>query len=634
MKSRGASKLFTLSGGHLFSIYDGCRAEGIGRSTPATSSRPAFAAIGWAKATREPGICALTAGCGVTNGMSAIASTQADGVPAGQLRRPRPEMRWGSGVTQEIDHLPFVSPLVKSARTVRDPAKIARTTAEAIDMAAEPPLGAFVDYPLDIVFSEAESEVPDRPRSGPGRRRRGSGGEAALGSGAPGDHGRHQPLLGPGRVEFRALAEALRDPVFLNGLGRGCMPPDHGLYFARAHGSLGGCDVALVIGVPLDFRLGGGSISRDATLIRLDFAPFAPRAYPPARPRPLRRHRRHPDRDPRGRLGDPKRTARWWRSCRRAKPRSGPRSGRCSTTRSPTPDAGLPRARRLPRARCDRGRRRRRPSSTSPSGSGRPGAGTWMDPVPTAASARAGRGDRREARPSRAPGLPAARRRDFGFSGMEFDTMARRNRTDRRRDGEQRDLGARAPPDEVPLRLLARRRAPARDRYDEVVSALGCHGERSLPRRAPPGARPRLRLGQTRWSTCSPTRKWSTRAGRTWRKFTATTLAYDRARQGAVRGLRAGTPPLPEEEAAKLSSRFPTGTATETVQLRRQFSFPDFREAFGLVARGLDCRGGRPPPRHRAGLGPASLKLTTHAASGLTRNDFILAAKLDQLAEA
>src|SRR3954467_9232960 len=164
MKSRGASKLFTLSGGHLFSIYDGCKQEGIDVVDTRHEQSAAFAAIGWAKVTREPGICALTAGCGVTNGMSAIASAQADGVPLVTLGGRAPEMRWGMGSLQEIDHLPFVEPLVKSAQTVKDPGQIARTTAEAIDTAAAPPLGpTFVDYPLDVVFSEAESEVPDPP---------------------------------------------------------------------------------------------------------------------------------------------------------------------------------------------------------------------------------------------------------------------------------------------------------------------------------------------------------------------------------------------------------------------------------------------------------------------------------------
>jgi acetolactate synthase-1/2/3 large subunit len=74
LKAYGVSKLFTLSGGHLFSIYDGCRAEGIDLVDVRHESAATFAAEGWAKVTREPGVAALTAGPGVTNGMSAIAS--------------------------------------------------------------------------------------------------------------------------------------------------------------------------------------------------------------------------------------------------------------------------------------------------------------------------------------------------------------------------------------------------------------------------------------------------------------------------------------------------------------------------------------------------------------------------------
>src|SRR2546423_13504945 len=74
LKAAGVSKLFTLSGGHLFSIYDGCRAEGIDLVDVRHESTAAFAAEGWAKVTRQPGVAALTAGPGVTNGMSAMAS--------------------------------------------------------------------------------------------------------------------------------------------------------------------------------------------------------------------------------------------------------------------------------------------------------------------------------------------------------------------------------------------------------------------------------------------------------------------------------------------------------------------------------------------------------------------------------
>ncbi len=277
LASRGVSHLFTLSGGHLFSIYDGCRAEGIEIIDVRHEQSAVFAAEGFAKATRGVGVAALTAGPGVTNGVSAIAGAQANGSPVCVLGGRAPELRWGAGSLQEIDHLPFVSPLVKDARTVKDPALIGPMTAAALDLATVAPSGpTFVDYPLDIVFSEAEPEVPDPPVAS-AVAAEGVEEAAALLAGA------ERPAImagtglywGRGEEQLRALAERLGAPVFLNGLGRGCLPADHDLAFSRARGAgLGGADVALLIGAPIDFRLGfGGSFGEDTKLVRLDAAP-------------------------------------------------------------------------------------------------------------------------------------------------------------------------------------------------------------------------------------------------------------------------------------------------------------------------------------------------------------------------
>jgi acetolactate synthase I/II/III large subunit len=279
LKSRGVSHLFTLSGGHLFSIYDGCKAEGIEIVDVRHEQSAVFAAEGFAKATRRIGVAALTAGPGVTNGVSAIAGAQANCSPVCVLGGRAPELRWGSGSLQEMDHLPFVSPLVKSAETVKETGAIAKRTAAALDLASTAPYGpTFIDYPLDVVFSEAEAGVPPAPSSAPGPAT-GAEEAAALLRGAE----RPAIMAGTGLYwargedELRALADALGMPVFLNGLGRGCLPADHELAFSRARGpGLKGADVALVVGVPLDFRLGfGGSFGEETKLIRLDAAPNA-----------------------------------------------------------------------------------------------------------------------------------------------------------------------------------------------------------------------------------------------------------------------------------------------------------------------------------------------------------------------
>ena len=280
LKSRGVDHLFTLSGGHLFSIYDGCKEEGIGIVDVRHEQTAVFAAEGLAKATRGLGAAALTAGPGVTNGLSAIAGAQANNSPLAVLGGRAPEMRWGSGSLQEIDHLPFVSPLVKSAETVKEPGRIAAMTAAALDLALAAPSGpTFLDYPLDVVFTEAEFEIPPVPAAGAAKPVEGVEEAAELLAGA------ERPAImagtglywGRGEEELQALAEALGIPVFLNGLGRGCVPADHELAFSRARGTaLKGADVALVVGVPMDFRLGfGGSFGEETKIVRLDVAPNA-----------------------------------------------------------------------------------------------------------------------------------------------------------------------------------------------------------------------------------------------------------------------------------------------------------------------------------------------------------------------
>jgi acetolactate synthase-1/2/3 large subunit len=286
LKAHGVSRLFTLSGGHLFSVYDGCRSEGIELVDVRHEQTAAFAAEGWAKVTREPGVAALTAGPGVTNGMSALASAQQNGSPMVVLGGRAPAFRWGQGSLQEVDHVPFVRPLVKFAATPGSTAEIPGLVDEAFAAATTPHTGpAFVDFPLDHVFMEAPAgDEDDEDAAAQAARPR-----TALGA-DPGELDRAVALLrdaerpvvmagtglywGRGEDALLALVEALGIPVFLNGLGRGCVPADHRLAFARARSAaLKGADVALVIGVPMDFRLGfGASFGESTEIIAIDVA--------------------------------------------------------------------------------------------------------------------------------------------------------------------------------------------------------------------------------------------------------------------------------------------------------------------------------------------------------------------------
>src|SRR6188472_4296683 len=278
LKAHGVTKLFTLSGGHLFSIYDGCREEGIDIVDVRHESAATFAAEGWAKVTRQPGVAALTAGPGVTNGMSAMASAQQNGSPMLVLGGRAPAMRWGQGSLQEIDHVPFVRPLTKLAATPETTAEIPGLLDEALAAAVRPHSGpTFVDFPLDIVFMEATEEDEPAPLPDP------AGGPVPdVARAAALLRDAERPVImagtnlywGHGEGALLALAQELRIPVFLNGLARGCIPADHELFFSRVRSSaLQGADVALVIGVPMDFRLGfGQAFGAETELVAIDRA--------------------------------------------------------------------------------------------------------------------------------------------------------------------------------------------------------------------------------------------------------------------------------------------------------------------------------------------------------------------------
>ena len=281
LRAHGVTRLFTLSGGHLFSLYDGCRHEGIDLIDVRHESTAAFAAEGWAKLTREPGVAALTAGPGVTNGISALASAKQNHSPILLLGGRAPQMRWGQGSLQEIDSLPFVRPLVKMAATAQSTAEISGLVDDALACARQPHSGpTFLDFPLDVVFMEAAAPADPGPVPRPSPHP--PAGAVQIERAAALLRAAERPVImagtdlywGRGEATLRLLSEELGIPVFLDGLARGCLPADHGNFFSRARSdALKAADVALVIGVPMDFRLGfGGSFGEETRIVVVDVA--------------------------------------------------------------------------------------------------------------------------------------------------------------------------------------------------------------------------------------------------------------------------------------------------------------------------------------------------------------------------
>jgi acetolactate synthase-1/2/3 large subunit len=279
-----AEPVFTLNGGHIWGIYLGAERRGLRMIDTRHEQTAGFAAEGWAKVTRRCGVAAVTAGPGVTNAMSAIAAARQNDSPVLFLGGRAPVNRWGMGSLQELDHVPLVATLTKSAATIETPAAAYEATARAIATARSRRTGpTFLDVPVDVFLqSAAPPEDGTAPAADPGP------------GPDPGEVRRivtllreaERPAIVAGstvwwscaEAELLQLAEAAGTPVVLNGMARGMVPPDHPLFASRARGvALGEADLVLVVGVPLDFRLSFGrppALPEAARIVYVDVDDF------------------------------------------------------------------------------------------------------------------------------------------------------------------------------------------------------------------------------------------------------------------------------------------------------------------------------------------------------------------------
>jgi acetolactate synthase-1/2/3 large subunit len=266
--------MFTLSGGHLFVLYDGAVQAGLRLVDVRHEQSATFAAEGFGKVTRRLGCAALTAGPGVTNGVSALTAARMNGSPMVVLAGRAPQRRWGAGSLQELDHIPIVAPVTKTAATATSAASIVAEVDAACRAARMPHRGpTFVDIPLDA-FGPGNVAIPnpnvvadDGDQADPD----------AVVTVAELVHAARRPVLVVGgdvywahaEAPMRSFAEAAGIPVFVNGMGRGTLPADHDLAFSRARSiALKEADLVLVAGTPLDFRLGFGRFG-DARVVHL-----------------------------------------------------------------------------------------------------------------------------------------------------------------------------------------------------------------------------------------------------------------------------------------------------------------------------------------------------------------------------
>jgi acetolactate synthase-1/2/3 large subunit len=280
LKAEGVQAIFTLCGGHIIDIYDGCTDAGIKIIDVRHEQAAAHAADAWTRLTGVPGCAAVTAGPGITDAVTAIANAWRAQVPMLLIGGQGPLVQAHMGALQELDHVGLMRPITKFATTVYHTERIPEILGMALRQAySGRPGPAFVEIPADVLFNA----VPEDAVVDPGRYRSHGKprGDARLVEEAakllaraerPAVLAGSQVWHCRGSAQLQTFAEKTQVPVYLNGGARGSLPPGHPLLLVRSRReALAQADVILVIGTPFDFRLGYGKrLAAGAKVIQVD----------------------------------------------------------------------------------------------------------------------------------------------------------------------------------------------------------------------------------------------------------------------------------------------------------------------------------------------------------------------------
>jgi len=285
LKQAGVGHVFTLCGGHILPIYDGCVSEGLQVVDMRHEQACAHAGDAYARLTRNIGVAVVTAGPGVTDAVTGVANAYSARSPLLLIGGAAPLGLRGLGALQETEQVALLRPITKGSWTVAETRQIPEVLTTAIRAALSGRPGpVFVEIPVDLLMTVIEDRLAPIPTRYVHR-------SAALAD--PDDVVRlahlvsraERPVVLAGSGVYwddaakplASFADASGLPVFMNGAGRGALPPGHSCAFAHARGwALAAADLVLVLGAPLDFRLGYGrppTFAEDARVVMVDCDP-------------------------------------------------------------------------------------------------------------------------------------------------------------------------------------------------------------------------------------------------------------------------------------------------------------------------------------------------------------------------
>jgi len=286
LAAEGVTHLFGLGGGHIDPTWSAAPREGIRVVDVRHEAAAVYAAQGWALATGDPGACIVTAGPGVTNALTGLATAHSDGVPVVCLAGAATDRGGEIGEVEHLDQLALVRPVTKSAERVRHLDRLPSAIARAFRVATHGRPGpAYVEMPIDVAHSRIDESDVVWPAAA--RRARGPDlialDRTAIDDAAALLRAARRPAVvaGSGVWWSRGGARALRDlvektgiPVVTRQAGRGTVPDDHPASFGRDWQQIVfQADVLLVVGSRLNYFFGYGAFDHLDALIQVDIEP-------------------------------------------------------------------------------------------------------------------------------------------------------------------------------------------------------------------------------------------------------------------------------------------------------------------------------------------------------------------------
>ena len=282
LKNEGVDTIFTLCGGHIIDIYDGCVDEGIRIIDVRHEQVAAHAADGYARQTGKLACVVTTAGPGCTNAVTGVATAFRSESPIIHIGGQGALSQHKMGSLQDLPHVDMMAPITKFAATIPTTERVA----DMIAMAAREcfngaPGPAYLEIPRDVLDREVDVSRAVIPRPGHYRASTKSIGDPRdiekladilVNAERPAILYGQQVWTARGHEEAVDLLRGLDIPGYFNGAARGLLPPGDPHHFDRTRSqAFANADVLVIVGTPFDFRMGYGKrISKEITLVQID----------------------------------------------------------------------------------------------------------------------------------------------------------------------------------------------------------------------------------------------------------------------------------------------------------------------------------------------------------------------------